>query len=89
MRSKYGQVDPKDPYVVYRPQHRKQVEVVALKWSDLISNNRIKLTYLSNHLATKDREVQEYWQAEFGEVPTKELFSKMQSADELPKKKRK
>ena len=89
LRSEYGQRDAKRPTLVYRNEGAKQVEIWAIRWSDLIEENRRKLTYLGKHLETKDREVQEYWVSKFGDVPTKELFSTMESADSPKEKKRK
>lgn len=86
LRSEYGQRDPKRPTLLYRNEGSKQVEIWVIRWSDLIEENRRKLTYLGKHLATKDREVQEYWVSEFGDVPTKELFSTMESSDATKEK---
>ena len=87
LRAEYGQRDSKRVALVYKTEPPKQVEIWAIKWSDLIEENRRKLTYLGNHLATKDREVQEFWLSEFGDVPTKEIFSKIQDAG-LPRTKK-
>lgn len=81
LRAEYGQRDSKRPALVHKTEPPKPVEIWAIKWSDLIEENRRKLTYLGNHLATKDREVQEYWMAEFGDVPTRKLFSKIEDAE--------
>lgn len=89
LRAEYGQIDSKQSALVHRKESPKHVEIWAIKWSDLIENNRRKLTYLGNHLATKDREIQEFWQAEFGDVPTKEVFSTMKDTDEPKKAKNK
>ena len=88
LKSKFGQVDTRRRNLLQRSEGVKQVEIWVMKWSDIIEDNRRKLTYLGNILATKDREVQEYWLSEFGEVPTKEVFSKMLDAEQ-PKEKRK
>lgn len=88
VRQEYGQRGAKRMTLVHETTAPKQIEIWVMKWSDLIEENRRKLTYLGNHLETKDREVQEYWMAEFGNVPTKELFSRMENA-EAPKEKKK
>jgi hypothetical protein len=82
VRQEYGQRGKKRMTLVHETTSPKQIEIWIMKWSDLIEENRRKLTYLGNNLATKDREVQEYWTAEFGDVPTKELFSTMQDSTE-------
>lgn len=76
VKSKQGQVDPKNPWIVSRPTNfKKSVEVWAVKWSDLIEANRRKLSYLGTQLHSKDREVKEVWQREFGDVPLQRIAS--------------
>ncbi len=79
VREKHAQIDPRNPFLVYRTASPKIVEVWAMKWSDLIDVNHRKLSYMSNQLKTKDREVSEYWQANYGEVPTKGIFSSLEN----------
>lgn len=89
VRQEYGQRGKKRMTLVHETTSPKHIEIWIMKWSDLIEENRHKLTYLGNNLATKDREVQEYWTAEFGDVPTKELFSTMRDSNERKAKTKK
>ena len=73
-KSKQGQLDKKNPWVVYRGES-KPVEVWAMKWSDLIETNRRKLSYLGNVLEVKDRDVKEVFEKEFSDVPLGKLKS--------------
>ena len=73
-KAKQGQLDKENPWLVWRSSV-KNVEVWALKWSDLIEENRRKLTYLGNVLHTKDREVREQWEREFPDVDLQKLRS--------------
>jgi len=75
VKSKQGQVDPLNHWVVYRTNPPKVVEVWAIKWSDIIASNRRKLSYLGTQLQSKDREVREVWQREFGDVPLQKIAS--------------
>jgi hypothetical protein len=73
-KSKQGQLDKKNPWVVYRNEF-KPVEVWAMKWSDLMEMNRRKLSYLGNALDVKDRDVKEVFEKEFSDVPLGKLKS--------------
>ncbi len=73
-KSKQGQVDKKNPWIVYRSES-KPVEVWAIKWSDLIELNRRKLSYLGNVLDVKDRNTREVFEKEFNDVPLGKLKS--------------
>jgi hypothetical protein len=71
-------IDPQNPYLFYRAKERR-VEVWAMKWSDLISQNKTKLSYLGNALKAKDRNVRDVFEAEFAEVGLQKLDTVLES----------
>lgn len=75
-RSKVGTFDPKNPYL-YTKNKAGNIEVWAIKWSDLIHANRRKLSYLGNALQTKDQDVKEVFERDYKDIEISNLESVM------------
>lgn len=53
---------------LYDKKAKKNIEIYILSWSELIENNRRKLSYLSKHLKVKDKSVKEKFESEYSEL---------------------
>lgn len=79
-RATLGTADPKNPYLHLRNKPGN-IETWVIKWSDLIHNNRKKLSYLGNALKTKDQNVKDVFEKEFSDIDISNLFSEMTAAN--------
>lgn len=78
-RSKVGTFDPKNPYL-YTRNKTGNIEVWAIKWSDLIHANRKKLSYLGNAMHTKDQDVKTVFERDYKDIEISNLVSVMTCA---------
>ncbi|XDD41645.1 ATP-binding protein [Leptospira sp. WS60.C2] len=76
VKKRLGMIDPTIPSLYYKGKE-KQIEVHILKWSDLISSLRNKLSYMSNSLQVKDRDLKLALHDEFPLIGFLNLNSKM------------
>jgi hypothetical protein len=59
------------PY--YRKSGKKDIEIHVLKWSDIITGNRQRLSYLGNQLKTRDVSVKEIFEKNYPELDISNL----------------
>jgi hypothetical protein len=72
-----GLIDPKKPFLFHIGKEVK-LEVWVIHWSDLLSLNKRKLSYLGNVLHTKDKGAKEMIETEFKDVNLTRLKSKLE-----------
>jgi hypothetical protein len=60
---------------MYETKTKKRIEIYIYSWSDLIESNRKKLSYLSQQLRVKDRDVKEKFEAEYSELMSSKFRS--------------
>jgi hypothetical protein len=54
------------PY--YRKSKNKDIEIYVMKWSDIITDNKQRLSYLGNQLKTRDVSVREIFEKDYPEL---------------------
>jgi hypothetical protein len=75
-KAQCGQPGSQNPHIFYKSKEQNvNVEVWAIHWSDLIEQNRTKLSYLGTALNTKDRDVRDVFEQEFKEIDLQRLDS--------------
>lgn len=62
--------------VVYKSYDDGNVEIIVLRWSDIIKKNRDILSYMGNLLKTKDISVMEIFEKEYSELGLQQITSK-------------
>lgn len=72
-----GLIDPKKPYLFHKGKG-VNVEAWAIHWSDLLSQNKRKLSYLGNVLHVKDKDAKEIIDSEFKDVNLTRLKSQLE-----------
>jgi len=65
---------------LYAVSKERNIETYVYKWSDIIHNNRKKLSYLGNVLKTVDVDAKELVQKEYPELVATGLFSSLTNA---------
>lgn len=60
---------------LYDIKTNKKIEIYIYSWTDLIEGNKRKLTYLSQHLQIKDRDVKEKFETEYSELMSSKFRS--------------
>jgi len=71
-KSKIGVID-KNNLFLYNKSKTKEIETWVIKWSDLIEENRKKLSFLGEALHTKDVDVMEKFEKDFSEIDIENL----------------
>lgn len=75
-KSKVGSIDKTRPNL-YAVSKDRNIETFVYKWSDILHNNRKKLSYLGNVLKTEDVDTKKLVQKEYPELITTGLFSSL------------
>ena len=76
-KNSIGTEDLKNPNLYMRSKV-KDIEVYVIKWSDLIYENRKKLTYLGNNLLTKDIDIKKIFETDYKDSGLRKLKSKLE-----------
>jgi hypothetical protein len=73
--SKMGEslIGENDNSTFYRKSNRKNIEIHVMKWSDIITSNKQRLSYLGNQLKTRDVSVKEIFEKDYRELDTTNL----------------
>jgi ABC-type lipoprotein release transport system permease subunit len=53
---------------LYRKSTNKDIEIHVMKWSDIITGNKQRLSYLGNQLKTRDVSVREIFEKDYREL---------------------
>ncbi len=75
-KTKIGVVNELKPSLFTHSKDGK-IEIHVLKWADILSNNRQKLSYLGNVLKTEDVDAKELVQKEYPNIDMTGLFSSL------------
>jgi hypothetical protein len=62
-----------DNTTFYRKSANKDIEIHVMKWSDIITSNEQRLSYLGNQLKTRDVSVREIFEKNYPELDTANL----------------
>jgi hypothetical protein len=62
-----------DNTTLYRKSAKKDIEIHVMKWSDIITGNKQRLSYLGNQLKTRDVRVREIFEKYYPELDTTNL----------------
>lgn len=73
-KTQIGQIDPKKPFL-YKKDKDNPIESWVIQWSDLIEENRRKLSYLSTIIKTKDINLKEIFEKEYAYIDTSNINS--------------
>jgi hypothetical protein len=57
-----------DNTALYRKSTKKDIEIHVMKWSDIIADNKQRLSYLGNQLKTRDVSVREIFEKDYREL---------------------
>jgi hypothetical protein len=57
-----------DNTTLYRKSAKKDIEIHVLKWSDIITGNKQRLSYLGNQLKTRDVSVREIFEKDYRDL---------------------
>jgi hypothetical protein len=78
---KLGSIDHKRPSLVFQTKN-KRVEVHALTWSEIIDQNKRKLSCMGERMKVNDRSVKEVFESDFAAVKIHaELDSQLRNAE--------
>ncbi|MBF0242520.1 MAG: type I restriction enzyme HsdR N-terminal domain-containing protein, partial [Desulfamplus sp.] len=72
--SKIGTQDKSNPFL-YDITKDKKIELYVYKWSELIHSNKRRLSYLSNILKTKDRDIKDVFEKDYPDIAISDLVS--------------
>lgn len=73
-KSQIGTEDLTKPFL-YKRSKTKNIETYVMLWSDLIHNNKKKLSYMGNVLKTEDVDAKELLQKEYPNLNLSDIFS--------------
>jgi hypothetical protein len=71
-----------NPYFYYENES-KNIQVQVIRWSDLLENNKRRLTYMANSLRVKDVDVKEKFEKEFSEINIEKISSRLTKSEIL------
>lgn len=77
--SKIGTQDKGNPFL-YDITKDKKIELYVYKWSELIHSNKRRLSYLSNILKTKDRDIKDVFEKDYPDIVISDLVSTLSNS---------
>ena len=67
---------PDNPFM-YDKKTEKNIEVYVMEWSELIEQNKRKLSYLANKLEVKDKSVKTKFEKEYAELVDEKISAQL------------
>lgn len=62
---------------MYDKKTEKNIEVYVMEWSELIEQNKRKLSYLANKLDVKDKSVKTKFEQEYAELVNEKISAQL------------